>query len=83
MRRFSPSFPEVIPPCQYPQIFSNIVWVLNVSNNLGNKSCNTRGLASVVPYKYNDKGGPFFKDPIGVKFRDFTHFIPSELIRLS
>ena len=81
MKRFSPSFLEVIPPSQDPQIFSNNVWVLNVSNNLANKSCNTRGLARVVTSKCNEKGGPFFK--FGVKSRDFTHFIPCEQIRLS
>ena len=81
MIRFSPSFPEVIPPSQDPQIFSNNVWVLNVSNNLENKSCNTRGLARLVTYKCNEKGGPFFK--FGVKSRDFTDLIPCEQIRLS
>ena len=80
---FSPSFPEVIPPSQDPQIFSKSVWVLNVSNNLANKSCNTRGLARVVTYKCNEKGGSFLKDQVGVKSRDFTRFIPCELIRLS
>ena len=83
MIRFSPSFPEVIPPSQDLQILSNSVRGLNVSNNLVNKSCNTRGVARVVTYKYNEEGGNFFKDPVGVKSRDFTHFIPCELIRLS
>ena len=82
MKRFSQSFPEVIPPSQDSQIFSNNVWVLSVSNNLANKSCNTRRLARVVTYKCNEKGGPCFKDPVGVKLRDFTHFITCELIRL-
>ena len=67
MIRFSPSFPEVIPLSQDPQMFLNIVCVLNVSNNLANKSCNTRGLARVVTYKCNEKSDPFFKDPVGVK----------------
>ena len=73
MIRFSTSFPEVITPSQDPQIFSNNVWVLNVSNNLANKSCKTRGFARVVAYKCNEKGGPFFKDPVGVKSRDFKN----------
>ena len=81
MIRFSPSFPEVITPSQDPQIFSNNVWVLNVSNNLANKSCNTRGLARLVTYKSNEKRGPFFK--FRVKSRDFAHLIACEQIRLS
>ena len=74
--------PEVIPPSQDPKIFSNSVWVLNVSNNLANKSCNTRGLARVVIYKCNEKGGPFFKDPVEVKSPDFTHYIRAPVAQL-
>ena len=54
-----------IPKSGSPNILIS-VWVLNVSNNLVNKSCNTKGLARVVTDKCNEKGGPFFKDLVGV-----------------
>ena len=61
---FSPSFPEVIPQVRIPKYFQRVCGFSNVSNNLANQSCNTRGLALVVTYKCNEKGGSFFKDQV-------------------
>ena len=70
---------------QDPQIFANTVSALNISYNHVIKSCNTRSIAHVLAYKCNEKGGPFFKNPVGVKSREFSHGNPmsTDLIELT
>ena len=70
---------------QDPQIFANSVSVLNISYSLVIKSHNTIRIAHVLAYKCNEKGGPFFKNPVGVKSREFSHGNPmsTDLIELT
>ena len=82
---FSPSLPEKLLLSKDPQIFANSASVLNISYSLVIKSHNTRRTAHVLAYKCNEKGGPFFKNPLGVKHREFTHGNPmsTDLIELT